>query len=501
VPPEPSTSIRPDGSPDPFGLLVESAADAVLTVDANGVVLTCNAAVERMFGRARSDVLGRDVRLLVPRPPGRDAPARDGPARWPEAGDVGQRRVAEGRRPDGSTFAIEVTIAGFDVAGDRRFGILVRDPGRVEVPPHRARKMAALGRFAAGVAGDVDDCLAAIRERCDALLAALPPDDALRGDVGGIRTASEQAATLTRQLLAVSRRELSPRLLDLNDVVVNLERMLHRLLGGAVPLRHAFDPLRPVVVADLAQLEQVLVTLVVDARDAMPSGGELTLATRVSTPDDGSGRVEGVRPGRFGVLTVAAAGVAIGASAAGARGLAAADAFAVESGGHLAVTGGTHGSEVRLYLPMADTPLPAAARGSPMVRAATGGHAILVVEDDAFLRGLTADFLQTAGYVVRVAGLGLEAMDEASDEPIDLLITDMALPDMSGRDLATRLSARHSALKVLFISGYPEAALDGGPMDGARQRYLQKPFAPAALAGMVRALLGGADGQREAYQE
>jgi PAS domain S-box-containing protein len=469
VVPEPSTSLPPARPGDPFGVLVEAAPDGVLTVDVRGAVLTCNAAAERMFGCARADVLGRDVRLLVPEPP---------------VGDVGRRRTIEGRRQDGTAFPIEVTIAEIEVAGERQLGMFIRDlgaVGRLEAHWRQSQKMEALGRLAFGLARDVNDLVTVILGHSDTVLAALPQQHASRSDVAEIRKAGDQAAALTRRLLAFSRRQpLAPRPLDLNDVVLDLEGMLQRLLGDDVTMGHALAPESPVVMADLAQLEQVIVTLALNARDAMPAGGQLTFATRVVTAGDRRSDADRTPSGRFVVLTLTDAGVDIPPD----------------------VVGDVFRTEFRICLPAADVPSTKAPRGATAVQAAGRTPTILVVEDDAFLRGVTALFLQTAGYVVRVAGLGVHALERADESggPIDLLVTDLALPDMTGRELADRLCARHAALRVLFISGYPET-LEGSDLENTGHPYLQKPFTPAALGEAVRAILDGAHGGREARRE
>jgi len=517
VAPEPSTSLPPARPADRLDLLVESAPDGVLIVDGRGVVQTFNAAAERMFGYLREEVLGRDVRMLIPEPPARDAGVLTGDA---QSSDARVARTVEGRRKDGTTLAIDVTITGLDVAGGRQFGLFVRDlatVGRVEAQVRQSQRMEAMGRLAYGIVHDFNNILTVICGYSDTMLAALPQQHPLRSQVVEVRRAGEQAATLTRQLLAFSRRQpLCPRLLDLNEVVLNLERMLRRLLGEDVAIRHLLDPEPPIVMADLAQLEQVIVTLAVNARDAMPTGGQLTFATRAVTLDERQSLAEGVPPGRFAVLTVSDTGAGIpadaighvfepfftttAAPAAGALGLATAHGVVAQSGGHLTVTSEVgSGSAFRVHLPAAERPSPDPSHGTrpsgtewPVAR---GTETILVVEDDVSLRRLTAIYLQSAGYVVRTAADGLEALAESEQagDPIHLLVTDMVLPDMSGQELAVRLRARHAALGVLFVSGYPEAALQRYGLDSAGPHFLQKPFAPSALGQAVRALLQSAE--------
>jgi signal transduction histidine kinase len=473
---------------DAFGILVESAPYGVLTIDERGVVQTCNAAAERMFGCARTDVVGRDLRLLIP---------------------VADAGTVEGRRPDGTTFTIDAAFTEFRVGGERRFGVFVRDLGAIgrgEAQLRQSQRLEAMGRLAFGIAHDFNNVLTVISGYSETALAALPQQHPLRSQLAEIRRAGEHAAALTRQLLAFSRRQpLSPRLLDLNEVVLTLEGMLARLLGAGVTIRHRLDPASPVVTADLAQLEQVIVTLALNARDAMPTGGRLTFATCTMAVDDDEARTEGIPPGRFALLTVSDTGpgipaeligqvfepflAATGASSAGGLALATAHGVVAQSGGHLTVSSRADaGTEFRVYLPIADRASPATP-GSPALR---GTETILVVEDDPSLRRLTVLYLQASGYTVRAAGLGAEALVEAGDGAIDLLVTDMVLPDMSGEELAAHLRGRHPSLGVLFTSGYPEAAVHGHRIAGPGQHFLQKPFAPSALGQAVRALLEAA---------
>jgi PAS domain S-box-containing protein len=516
VAPEPSTSRPPAGPADRSGQLVESAPVGVLTIDGRGVVQSCNAAAERIFGYHRDDLLGRDVRMLIPEQTAGDAGSLGGDVLWTDMRVAGAGRTAEGRRQDGTTLAIEVTITELDVAGERQFGLFIRDLGtigRFEARRRQSERMEAMGRLAFGIAHDFNNLLTVICGYSDTMLAALPQQDPLRSQVAEVRRAGEQAATLTRQLLAFSRRQpLSPRRLDLNEVVVNLEGMLRRLLGETVAIRHLLDPEPAVVSADLAQLEQVIVTLAVNARDAMPAGGQLTFATSVVTVEEGPGLAEGVRPGRFVLLAVTDTGAGIPAdvlgqvfepffttsavSAPGTFGLAAAHALIAHSGGHLTARSEVgSGSEFRIYLPVAEGPLSDAPHTLTGPTATRSTDTILVVEDDASLRKLTALYLQTAGYIVRTAADGLEALAEADETagPVHLLVTDMVLPDMTGQELAVRLRERHAALGVLFISGYPEATVQRDGLDHAKRLFLQKPFAPAALGQAVRALLQRAE--------
>jgi two-component system, cell cycle sensor histidine kinase and response regulator CckA len=375
----------------------------------------------------------------------------------------------------------------------------------------QSQKMEAIGRLAGGVAHDFNNLLTVINGRCRLLLEALEKTP-LREEIELISTAGEQAASLTRQLLAFSRRETNdPRVVDLNSVVSEMDSMLRRLIGEDVELdiRLKTDPGNARI--DPAQVEQVIMNLAVNARDAMPHGGRLTIETAnvtldrpvpaaagsiapgryitLSTTDGGTGIDERVRPHLFEPLfTTKEKGKGTG------LGLSTVLTIVTTAGGRIAVESEPgKGSRFTVYLPRVDESAVAEPRGRSLLFCARGTETILVVEDETTVRELAREFLELQGYTVLEATHGQEALrvSRAHDGPIHLMLTDVVMPHMYGHELAETLAPLRPGMKVLYMSGYGEdsgvlrSILASGPT------FLPKPFTPDALASKVRALLGG----------
>ncbi|MEP6687997.1 MAG: PAS domain S-box protein, partial [Gemmatimonadales bacterium] len=374
-----------------------------------------------------------------------------------------------------------------------------------------AQKMEAVGQLAGGIAHDFNNLLTGILSYSDLVLHELRPDDPIRGDIEQIRHAGQRAAALTRQLLAFSRKQiLQPRVLLLNGVVGEVEAMLRRLVGADVALEIELDPALWYVLADPGQLEQVLVNLVVNARDAMPDGGRITLATAnltLSAADDARGN--GVRPGAYVTLAVRDTGVGMDVptqarifdpffttkDAGKGTGLGLSTVYGIveQSGGHIAVESAPgQGSTFTLFLPRHAGPV--AATGQPDRRGLPGGtETLLLVEDEASVRSSARRLLERHGYSVIEARHGVEALRivEESDLTIDLVITDLVMPEMGGRELVERLHARQPGLKVLFMSGYSERAVASGGVMPAGTGFVEKPFTVEQLTRRTREILDG----------
>jgi PAS domain S-box-containing protein len=383
---------------------------------------------------------------------------------------------------------------------------------RSEEQLRQSQKMEAIGQLAGGVAHDFNNLLTAILGYAELMTMRLKPGDPVLRDVAEIRKAAERASSLTRQLLVFSRKQmLSPRVLDLNAVVKQTESLLHRLIGEDVRLvSHLAPGLRPVRV-DPSQLEQVLLNLAVNARDAMPRGGLLTIETQnVDLHEPLTVGAEALGPGRYVLLAVSDTGIGMDRDTrrrvfepffttkeqGKGTGLGLSTVYGIvrQSGGHVWVYSEPgHGACFRIYLPQADVPAtsPAPDAGTAPRRAGHGTETVLVVEDEHAVRALTRQVLRLHGYDVLDASNGGEALAVAAahDGPIHLLVTDVVMPGMTGPELAAKLQVARPETGVLFLSGYTaHAAVRGGMLQEGKD-FLQKPFTPTDLAATVRAIL------------
>jgi CheY-like chemotaxis protein len=366
--------------------------------------------------------------------------------------------------------------------------------------------MEAIGKLAGGVAHDFNNLLTVINGYASFIRDQLPPSDPNREMLEAIAGAGERAASLTRQLLAFSRQQVvAPRVLDVGAVVGNAEKMLRRLIGEDVRLRVASEPRQWASRLDDGQLEQIVLNLAVNARDAMPQGGDLSITTgnfESARPADG------VPPGRYAYLEVADSGVGMDA-ATRARifepffttkgdkgtglGLATVYGIVKQSDGHIAVDSAPgRGTRFRVFFPAA-----AEAHSPPPVAVQSGGRrpggteTILLVEDEDAVRSLTRHVLKGCGYTILEARNGWEAINLAgqSTTPVHLLVTDVVMPHLGGRETAERLTAMYPALRVLFVSGYLDDAIIRHGVCHTETNFLHKPYTPAALAHKIREIL------------
>jgi signal transduction histidine kinase/ActR/RegA family two-component response regulator len=406
-------------------------------------------------------------------------------------------------------------------------GYLLRDGGRavrlvgsmidltarkeLEAQFRQAQKMEAVGRLAGGVAHDFNNLLMVITIHAELARAELDAKHPAAADLEEIGRATTRAAALTRQLLAFSRKQiLTPHVLDLNAVVAGLEPMLHRLIGEDIAVVTRLAPELGLVLADPGQLEQVLVNLAVNARDAMPHGGTLTIAT---TNTELGERVRGypaaVVPGSYVTLTVTDTGCGMSPEVQGrifepfyttkpigegsGLGLSTVYGIVQQSGGHIGVESAPgRGTTFRLYLPRiaqeAETPRPGAAAITERLR---GTETVLLVEDEEAVRRLARRVLERQGYTVLEARNGRDAVALVAthERPIDLVLTDMVMPEMSARALVEELAAARPTLRVLYMSGYTDDEILRRGLLGPDTSLLSKPFTADALAEAVRAAL------------
>jgi PAS domain S-box-containing protein len=386
----------------------------------------------------------------------------------------------------------------------------VTEMKQLEEQSRQSQKMEAIGQLAGGVAHDFNNLLTVIEGRSEMQLAALPPASAPYRDAKLIHGAAQRAAALTRQLLAFSRKQvLQPRVLNLNEVISNLVPMLRRLIGEhircATVLAADLGPMR----ADPGQLEQVLMNLAVNARDAMPGGGVLTIeSANVELDESFARRHIGAQPGPHVMLAVSDSGIGMDeetrahifepffttkeAGKGTGLGLSTVDGIVQQSGGTICVESEAgRGTTFRIYFPRIDGAASAAERHAAASRAARGVETILLVEDDDAVRDLAREVLEASGYSVLAVGSPREAFGVAArhEGPIHLLITDVVMPELGGRECAARLTASRPGMRVLYISGYTDDAITRHGIVEGGVDFLQKPFTPAAMALKVRTIL------------
>ncbi len=501
------------GARDFLRSIAEHSPAGIVTTDVRGRVTYWSPRAEELLGYRAEEVLGRPVaelqrgglesaRALMRRlrTDGRirehetEILARDG--RWMEC----RFSLALLRDAAGETIG---TLAILEDTSERK---------RLEAQLRQSQKMEAVGRLAGGIAHDFNNLLAVIMGHSDLIRSVLKKGDALAHDVEQIRRASERAATLTRQLLAFSRRQfLQPQVIDVNTLVGNLATMLQRLIGEDIHLELRLDAAAGRVSADPGQLEQVLMNLAVNARDAMPQGGRLTLETapasldqafvathpgsatgphvRLSIHDTGCGMTADVLAHLFEpFFTTKEPGRGTG------LGLSTVYGIVKQHRGYVDVVSEVdRGSSFGVYLPRVET-RPTPDRPTPRERIKPGSReTVLFVEDEVALRDLMHRVLAKGGYTVLAAGDGVEALSlvESHAGRIDIVVTDVIMPRMSGPELATRLRARDPAVGLLYVSGYTADQLRSQADLGADATLLPKPFTADGLLRKVREVLDG----------
>jgi signal transduction histidine kinase len=373
----------------------------------------------------------------------------------------------------------------------------------------QAQKMEAIGRLAGGVAHDFNNLLTVILGFCELLLAGLNPDDPRQADITEIQKAGARAAGLTRQLLAFSRKEIiQPTVLDLNVIVADIRTMLARLIGEDVTIVLGLGTALAPVKADRGQVEQVVLNLAVNARDAMPKGGTLTIETASVELDEHVAQTHPeVKPGPYIVLTISDTGTGMTPEVQArlfepffttkdlgkgtGLGLATVYGIVTRSGGIVTVNSEVgRGTSFMVYLPRADDAEPVVAAPTTIDRGRAGGQTVLVVEDADGLRELTKRLLEKQGYTVLLAANADEALRLFDEYPsIDLLLTDVVMPGASGPELVKQLVDRRPTLKVIYMSGYTDDAIvHHGVLDPGIV-FLHKPFSSESLGQRMREAL------------
>jgi two-component system, cell cycle sensor histidine kinase and response regulator CckA len=456
-----------------------------ITVEQDGTIVEANDAFLGTLGYTRDDLVAGRLRsrdLTPPEYADLDARALDDMLRHGGYAPLEKELL----RKDGSRAAVLVGAAALSRAPltSVAFVLDLTERKALEARGRRAQRMESIIRLSGGIAHDFNNQLTAILGSAELLLENRTLDPEGRADVDQIRKAANRAAQLARQLLAFSRRQASqPRVLDLNAVLDEIRLILRHLVGERIEVATDLDPAGAPALADLAQLEQTIVDAALHARDRMPEGGRLTLTTR-SVRVTGADGPPGLPPGRYTALTVRDTGPPLGAVAADPL-------FEPrQSGAYAEVRNEPDGgAALTLYLPAVE---PTTREGAPPpAPEAPAGETILLVEDEEQVRRLARRVLERAGFVVVEAGDAEAALRRANRHPgtIHLLVVDMMLPGLSGRELAAQLAIHRPAVKVLYISGTADDAIGRHQVLAPGTEFLQKPFALDQLVRKVRKVL------------
>ena len=489
---------------------IEQAAEYVLITDLDGTITYVNPAFERITGYSREEAIGATPRLLKS---GRqDADFYERMWHTLRSGSVWRGQLVN-RRKDGSIYLEEATISPVKGEDGRTVSYVAvkRDATEtveLEERLRHAQKMQAVGRLAGGVAHDFNNILTTVTGYGDLLMAGLGEQDPRAAEVREILAAARRATNLTRQLLTFSRKQvISPRLVSLSHVVENLHAMLRPLIGEDIGLVLELDKDLWPVLADTGQIEQVILNLSVNARDAMPGGGTLTFRTG-NVRDETLGRGLAAPAQEFAVLAVRDTGLGMDeevrshlfepffttkkAGAGTGLGLATVYGIVNQSHGHIEVSSEPgKGTEFRMFFPRADGELSHEEGDRERAEGPRGRETILLVEDEQAVRSLACTLLRGRGYTVLEAAGPSEAITiaEKSGATIGLILTDVIMPGMRGSELANRIFPLCPASSVLFMSGYPDD--EGLGLDGPSVHFLPKPFTPESLARKVRETLDG----------
>jgi PAS domain S-box-containing protein len=507
-----ATEVR--GAEARLRAIVDVAPVGIVQVDRDRIVRYWNPAAERIFGWTAEEALGRPYPLIrVEHQSQVEQLFRNG-----FGGQILDGVELCRAHKDGSEVRVRTWNAPVrDQAGDiiALVGVFadVTEQRALEQRLARAEKLESIGRLAGGIAHDFNNVMTAVQGHADLLMESLPAHDPLREDIVEIRSSAARATDLTRQLLAFSRRQvLQPRVLDLATVVRGLRPMLSRLLGEHVRLDVDFGETIGRIEADPVQVEQVIVNLVINARDAMPTGGILRLGMdEVDIGQAETGELDAdVGHGRYVRLAVADTGEGMDERtqqqifepffttkpAGEGTGLGLATVFGIvkQSGGHIRVHSDPgSGTTFEVLLPRVEKPLSrTAAPTAATARTVSGNETVLLIEDDAAIRSLVERVLKQNGYHVFAAATPTEALailEAELDHQPDAVITDLMLPEMSGQEVARRITHRNPGVRIVFISGYTREDVSLVPADSGTSTFLAKPFRPVELLHTLRAVL------------
>ena len=508
-------------SEERFRSVTQSANDAIISADNRGIILSWNKGAKVIFGYEEEEVRGKPLTLLMPERY-REAHLQ-GVKRVQATGEsrvIGTTVELDGLKKDGSEFPLELSLATWRTMGETFYSAIVRDITerkraevalqKTEAQLRQAQKVESIGQLAGGIAHDFNNLLTVINSYSDMLLSEIEYHNPLHHGLAEIKEAGYRAATLTHQLLAFSRQQvLKPKVLDLNAVVENIMKLLRRLIGENINLSICPAPNLGRVKADRGQIEQVIMNLTVNARDAMPQGGQLTIeTTNIELADTVSRNQGSMLSGSYVMLTVNDTGCGMDAHTQArvfepffttkepgrgtGLGLSTAYGIVKQSGGYIDFSSEVgKGSMFRIYLPQVEDEVEPSEPAHACPEVLRGTETILLVEDDETIRAVGQTILQRHGYTILKAGDAKEALHLAGKHqgPIHLLFTDVVMPGLSGPELAECLRSIRPDTKVLYTSGYTDKVRTQHNLMGLSNAFLQKPFTPESLTRKVRAVL------------
>jgi two-component system, cell cycle sensor histidine kinase and response regulator CckA len=507
--PAPRPRQAPDGiGPDALPIL-EASPNAVIGVAPDGTIVYANPHVEATFGYEPGELIGRLIETLVPAAlSGHHKDHRDSFVAHPTARPMGIGLDLSARRKDGTEFPVEISLVPIKTpTGMLVLATVVDITARraLESQLFEARKMESIGRLSGGIAHDFNNILTAIIGFAELALAR--PEEDATFELTTIKEAAQRAAGLTQQLLAFGRKQiLRPQLVDPNSVIATTEPMLRRLIGENIEVVVSTTTDVGTIKVDPTQLGQVILNLAINARDAMPEGGRLAIRSeRAHFDDTDLSRHFEIGPGDYVVLSVTDTGIGMDDETKArifepffttkevgkgtGLGLATTYGIVKQSGGYIWVYSEVgHGTTFRIYFPAMTETDREVAESMPRIREARVRRRVLLVEDEPMLRELARRVLAGAEFDVLIAGSPAEALELVRDRPdaeasIELLVSDMVMPGMSGSELANRLRDMVPGLRVLLMSGYTEAMITAGTTEG--QAFVAKPFTPQGLLAAV----------------
>ncbi len=502
--------------------IVESSPDAIVSEDLEGRIVSWNPGAEKMYGYSRAEAIGKDARMLLPK--GASDEVSENIRRAVE----GKNSTSETVRmhKDGKPIEVALSISPVRNRNGEMVGLAtiardITDRKRLEQQLLHSQKMEAVGRLAGGIAHDFNNLLSIIVGYTYLIKSSTKPEQPIHAAAEQIMSASERAASLTRQLLAFSRKQIiRPEVINLNEVTSGIGKIIPRLVSEEIDVRIVKHEPLPSIQVDPGQIEQVIMNLVVNARDAMPKGGKLTIETGTVAFSESEARHHGIRSGNYVLLAISDTGIGMDENtrsrifepffttkeAGKGTGLGLATVYGIvnQSNGHIWVySEPDQGTTFKIYFPAIEAAVESAQAVHRPELTVCGTEAVLLVEDEEHLRELLSHVLRDNGYDVRVAANGQEALRliEEQKTPIDLLISDVVMPGMRGQQLAEHVLRKYPQISIIYMSGYTDNALIHSGSLPEDTTFLQKPFTPDAMLQHVREVLDRRADHRNAREK